>query len=455
MLSGAMSMAAFAADTPMPDGGSYHETVGEIEWEYSVAAGEACVDGWAPAPTCQKNQVDLVVPAVLGGCPVVRLGEFSLTRFMEGMRTVEPMSVVLPQGLRQIDAIAFYMTYETSLTIPSTVTNIVPGAFYAAFNLNEIILEPGNENYVVDGGVLYTRDRRNVVCCPAAKPFVTLCSTVTNICDYAFGECRSMTELTLPQGVKRIGGCAFYSCHFEEFRIPAGVTCVENVAFTSCQDMKRVVVPKSLREFKGSTFTACKQLSEMVFEGDAPTVISRGGTDLFWFVPSTCKVTVYKGTKGWDDDGDGKWCGFDLNYIGMDENEARAWVGNSLAANSPQGADEYRARFEAKFGNDYSVLSGLETGKLAADGNPLCLWHDYVSGTDPLDGNSCLRTTIRMGAGNLPIIGHEPVLGAEEAAKRRYRYFGKTSLRGGGKWVEIPAGHESEYHFFKTVVEMK
>lgn len=76
---------------------------------------------------------------------------------------------------------------------------------------------------------------------------------------------------------------------------------------------------------------------------------------------------------------------------------------------------------------------------------------EYVAGTDPNDPNSTLKANIEMVDGK-PVITYTPDLLDE----RKYVTFGKKELDDPDEpWVEVRAGAEADYNFFKVTVEMK
>ncbi len=87
----------------------------------------------------------------------------------------------------------------------------------------------------------------------------------------------------------------------------------------------------------------------------------------------------------------------------------------------------------------------------ATAANGRAAWECYVAGLDATDESSEFRVGIEIVDGE-PVISWSPVLGAEEAAKRKYTVYGKGSLS--DEWEEVD-GNASDYRFFKVTVEMK
>jgi len=110
--------------------------------------------------------------------------------------------------------------------------------------------------------------------------------------------------------------------------------------------------------------------------------------------------------------------------------------------------------YVAKFGSDFTKSLTKPTGKRDGSGNAMLVWQDYVAGTDPTDESDVFMASIMM-VGGVPKISYSPEFkDASEAAMRKYTTYGKKSLAD-EQWVEIPAGREADYNFFKVTVEMK
>jgi hypothetical protein len=79
---------------------------------------------------------------------------------------------------------------------------------------------------------------------------------------------RSITEITAEdlQGVKKIGGWAFYSCgSLVSAEIPEGVTYIDLYSFHGCSALSTVIFPNSLNNISTSAFQNCTSLSSLSF----------------------------------------------------------------------------------------------------------------------------------------------------------------------------------------------
>ena len=168
-------------------------------------------------------------------------------------------SVTLPDTLKEIGGSAFTHTGLTSVDIPEGVTHIGYGAFYHT-KLTEIVLPEG----------------------------------VLELGNDVFGWCEELKYAYLPDSITRIGLSLFSRCTaLEKANIPASLTTMPDAMFHYCSSLKEIVIPDGMEylytdAFKGSglvsvtvpasvkalgyTFSGCKKLRGVIFEGDAPEI---------------------------------------------------------------------------------------------------------------------------------------------------------------------------------------
>ena len=88
---------------------------------------------------------------------------------------------------------------------------------------------------------------------------LTIPSSVTEIGGRAFDGCSGLTSLTLPSGVTSIGGYAFWGCSgLTSLTIPSGVTSIGKWAFYGCSGLTSIYVyPENLPELGPGIFDGC------------------------------------------------------------------------------------------------------------------------------------------------------------------------------------------------------
>ena len=88
---------------------------------------------------------------------------------------------------------------------------------------------------------------------------------VKNIGNYAFYNCKKLTEVTIPDSVTSIGYCAFEYCEkLTSVVIPGSVTSIGYDAFSSCKSLASVVIPDSVTKLGNSAFSYCSNLTSVI-----------------------------------------------------------------------------------------------------------------------------------------------------------------------------------------------
>ena len=84
---------------------------------------------------------------------------------------------------------------------------------------------------------------------------------VTNIGNWAFSECSSLTSITIPDSVTNIGAAAFDSCtSLTSITIPDSVTSIESYAFCNCSNLTSITIPDSVTNIGAAAFDSCTSL---------------------------------------------------------------------------------------------------------------------------------------------------------------------------------------------------
>lgn len=124
-------------------------------------------------------------------------------------------SITLPSNLEHIDDSAFIGCISlTGITIPASVTYIGEAAFSECHSMTEINVDDDNSEYSSQDGVLFNKDKTELVQYPVGKtsPSYSIPDGVTKICNSAFYTCKTLEEITLPQSVTSISRGAFNAC---------------------------------------------------------------------------------------------------------------------------------------------------------------------------------------------------------------------------------------------------
>ena len=171
----------------------------------------------------------------------------------------------IAEGTRIIAEQAFSYTSLTSVTVPSSVVNIGPRAFYSIDNLTDIQVESGNTAYLSENGILHTADKTVLLCYPEGKKDRTLTIPASlrcfgydafdnnsyldtikwnavNFLDYSkniFPHWPYVSTLVIGEGVEHIPAylCNNFSSSLYSLTIPSTVTSVGQDAFAGCGNL--------------------------------------------------------------------------------------------------------------------------------------------------------------------------------------------------------------------------
>ena len=251
---------------------------------YQIADGEATLTGcdWDAMQADSlymfaEPQVSLEIPATLGGCPVTSIGGGGFCS-LDGYLVDAPFEVVLPEGLRALDADAFAdCYYAAKVTLPATLEIIPEGCFDRIEA--EIDFPNGNPRYSCENGFLIDRDTQTLLYTAPSSHGNPLPAV------RRLGDCSLMNWLwdddddpVLPDTLESVGSYIFYDCGVTRVTFPDGITELSPYTFY-CTDLQEVHLPASLREIPDYCFWNCQLIALTIPDG----VTRIGAHAVDWF----------------------------------------------------------------------------------------------------------------------------------------------------------------------------
>ena len=251
---------------------------------YQIADGEAILTGcdWDAMQADSlymfaEPPVSLEIPATLGGYPVTSIGGWVFCS-LDGCPVDAPFEVVLPEGLRALDADTFAdCFYAANVTLPATL-EIIPEDCFDRISA-EIEFPNGNPRYSCENGflidnttqtLLYTAPSSHGNPLPAVR---------------RLGDCSLMNWLwyddddpVLPDTLESVGSYIFYDCGVTRVTFPDGITELSPYTFY-CTDLQEVHLPASLREIPDYCFWNCQLIALTIPDG----VTRIGAHAVDWF----------------------------------------------------------------------------------------------------------------------------------------------------------------------------
>jgi len=104
-----------------------------------------------------------------------------------------------------------------------------------------------------------------------------------------------LTSATIPNSLTSIADNMFNDCEaLTTVIIPTSVTSIGEFAFNYCTALSSVTIPASVRSIGNSAFYYCTSLASIYANSSTPANITLG-SDVFYSVPSTCKLYVPTG----------------------------------------------------------------------------------------------------------------------------------------------------------------
>ena len=181
-----------------------------------------------------------------------------------------------PSSVTSIGSSAFNgCTKLTSVTIPNSVTSIGLYVFTKCTSLTNINVENDNTVYSSENGVLFNKDKTQLICSPAGKTTssYTIPGSVTSIGTYAFYGCTGLSSVTIPNTVTSIGHYAFYGCTgLSSVTIPNTVTSIANNTFYGCTGLTTVTIPNSVTSIGNSAFYGCTSLTTVTIPNNVTSI---------------------------------------------------------------------------------------------------------------------------------------------------------------------------------------
>ena len=200
--------------------------------------------------------------------------------------TTKLTNIKLPSKLKTIGGSAFCSSPLETITIPASVTfigNEQGSPFSGIKTLTEIKVASGNKYYCSVDGVLFNKDKTELIQYPLGKSGTsyTIPSSVDKIGDDAFRAVK-LKEITIPKGVKEIGWGAFHYAHkLKEVAIPSTAKSIDPSAFNVCYALQKFTVSSDNKYYSakdGVLFN--KDKTELIF-------YPAGKTTLEYTVPNT------------------------------------------------------------------------------------------------------------------------------------------------------------------------
>lgn len=238
----------------------------------------------------------LTVPETIDGYPIniIDKSAFAGTDFEK---------IILPEGVDTIRDAAFRGCDELKeIKLPKSVSSIGQRVFSFCGEISNFSIDEDNPYFYDKDNVIYTKDGETLLeAAGEIKGKVTVEPTVKKIAEYAFyfnsltgitlpssieefengcfGDCKYLTNINLPEGLKIIGSNSFYNDNLSVIRIPASVTEIGAAAFRNNTKLKKVYFYGDAPSF-GSVVN--EKFCDLVFDGCSDLEVYYPENNLTW-----------------------------------------------------------------------------------------------------------------------------------------------------------------------------
>lgn len=160
----------------------------------------------------------------------------------------------------------------SSITIPETVLSLGDDLFHRSRLLSRIEVSPANPNFSSLDGILYTKDKKDLLAYPEARAGTTfeIPDTVESIGNHAFHDASALESIVIPSSVTQIGESAFDSCSaLVSLSLPMSVESIGSGIFEWCSSLNNIDVSPENPHFSS--------IDGVLFDKDATILLAFPG----------------------------------------------------------------------------------------------------------------------------------------------------------------------------------
>ena len=231
-----------------------------------------------------------------------------------GSKNIE--TLVIPEGVRKIGTRAFAFCEKlVNLSIPSSVTSIGTRVVEENHILTNLTIHPNNPNYVAENGVIFNKDKTELISAADVNKNYVVPSTVKVIKNCAFYQAHNLKSITLPQGLNKIEDDAFSVCGISEITIPGTVKSIGVNVFRHTTSLKNIVLEEgitSVNKFLVAGIPECTISIPSTVNSIQPSTFAISGDRIKVIFPNGNSNFKLNGNYITNADGTHLICGFSL-----------------------------------------------------------------------------------------------------------------------------------------------
>lgn len=162
------------------------------------------------------------------------------------------------------DSMFFACSKLQDLTILSDSLNVNGSVLGKLPNLKEIKVNEDNSKYMVEDGILFSKDGRKIYLYPVGKTGDTYVfdSNIKEIGDYAFSSCSSFKTINIPDTVEVVGSFAFQDCSNLKYAT-VNAKKLNRLTFFCSSNLESVTIGSNVSSWGDNIFQGCNKLSDL------------------------------------------------------------------------------------------------------------------------------------------------------------------------------------------------
>ena len=173
--------------------------------------------------------------------------------------------VVIGKDVKKLNAGMFINCNKLSdLTILTEEAEVNNYVLNTTVNLKEIKVNKDNSKYMVEDGILFSKDRSKIYAYPTGKVGDTykIPSNVKEIGDNAFSDCPYLKKINIPDTIESVGNSAFGFCsNLKEATVNAKN--LRRLTFYKSSNLESVTIGSNVSSWGDQIFLGCNKLSDL------------------------------------------------------------------------------------------------------------------------------------------------------------------------------------------------
>ena len=203
------------------------------------------------------------------------LEQLSINSKKIGYRSFHPCislkKVIIGKNVEKCEELIFWGCNDLSdLTIFTEIADISNRSLDldAKSSLKEIKVNKDNRKYMVEKGVLFSKDGTKLYAYPMGKTEDTYVfpTTLKEIGSNAFSACYNLKKIEIPQSIEKVGNSAFRDC-LNLIQVNVNSSQVESFCFFNCVNLKDVKIGKNVEKIGENAFLQANNISTFTYLG--------------------------------------------------------------------------------------------------------------------------------------------------------------------------------------------